>query len=692
MSFPLGVLPDLSAGVTDAIVAVVFFTIWRGSRQIHVLTFSLSFAGIAATVLLAAINYVFGPLSWRGAVADAAFIGAETLLLAGCTGLTGRRVPWRLLVGGGFLLYAIARITSIYSVPGALYLPELGALAYGWIAAVFATSPAMAGFRVLAYAFLVRMLVHLPWMWAYQHRLAPLLHSVDQILIVTIALALVVTELSRARRQAEVAAGRELRLQAEHIAAEEASRAKTDFLANMSHELRTPLNGILGFAQILQRDKALTERQVRGLKIIDESGRHLLTLINDILDLARIEASKFELYPTEIKLPVFLRMVCDIIRVKAEEKSLLFVYEAAPDLPDHLRVDETRLRQVLLNLLSNAVKFTDTGQVTLRVMRLQPPAVSAAADAMVRLRFEVEDNGIGMSEAQLARLFNPFEQLAEVKRREGGTGLGLAISRQLARLMGGDIEVRSRPTKGSVFWFDVEVSATDAQGQVPPAHGAPIGYEGERRKILVVDDVPHNLTMLLDSLGTLGFEMAEASNGEEALDVAVRFRPDLIAMDLMMPVLDGFEAMRRLRLMPEFADVPMIATSASATQDVQARCRAAGANAFIPKPIERDLLLKTIARLTDLTWISEESKGQSTDIVGAGDRNLMCPPPEEMVVLRQLAQTGNMRTICDRADFLKSLDARYAPFATRLSTLAARCQSKAIVAFVEEFSAHRDEP
>jgi signal transduction histidine kinase/ActR/RegA family two-component response regulator len=612
MSFPLAVLPDLSAGITDAIVAVVFLAIWRGTREIHVLTFSLSFAGIAATVLLAALNYVSGPIPWRGAVADAAFVGAEALLLAGCAGLAERRVPWRFMLGVGVLLYAIARVTSIYGIPGALYLPELGALAYAWIAAVLVTSPAMAGIRVLAFAFLVRALVNLPWMWAYRHGLAPLVHSVDQILIVTIALVLVVAELSRARRLAEDATGRELLLQAEQIAARQASRAKSDFLANMSHELRTPLNGILGFAQILQRDKGLTERQSRGLKIIDESGQHLLTLINDILDLARIEASKLDLYPTEIKLPAFLRMVCDIIRVKAEEKRLVFVCETAPELPDYVLADEKRLRQVLLNLLSNAVKFTDTGQVTFRVIRLQPRASGGAAAAMVRLRFEVEDSGIGMSEAQLGRLFHPFEQLAEVTRREGGTGLGLAISRELVRLMGGDIEVRSRPSMGSVFCFDLDVAAAASQAQPPSARRAPIGYEGKRRRILVVDDVPQNLAMLLDSLGTLGFDMADASNGEEALDVAARFGPDLIAMDLMMPVMDGFEAMRRLRLRPEFADVPIIATSASTTQDVQARCRAVGANAFIPKPVEQDLLLETIALLMHLSWISEESKAQQT--------------------------------------------------------------------------------
>jgi len=208
---------------------------------------------------------------------------------------------------------------------------------------------------------------------------------------------------------------------------------------------------------------------------------------------------------------------------------------------------------------------------------------------------------------------------------------------------------------------------------------------------MVVDDVPHNRTMLIDSLGALDFEMAEASNGEEALAAAARFRPDLIVMDLMMPVMDGFEAMRRLRLVSGFADLPMIATSASATQDVQARCREAGASAFIPKPIEQDLLLATMARLMDLRWVREQVDAESTEIFGAGDRNPVCPPPEEMMVLRHLALTGNMRTIADRADYLKGLDAKYAPFATRLSALAERFQSKAIVNLVEEYSARQDE-
>ncbi|MDB6101621.1 MAG: hypothetical protein JWO52_1620 [Gammaproteobacteria bacterium] len=258
-----------------------------------------------------------------------------------------------------------------------------------------------------------------------------------------------------------VEAAREAALsEAQHLA-----RQRSEFLAQMSHELRTPLNAIMGFAQILQRDKTLAERQTRALKIIDESGHHLLTLIDDILDLARIDAAKVELYPCEVNFAAFMEIVCDTIQVKAEDKSLLFNYRAAPDLPGTLRVDEKRLRQILLNLLSNAVKFTDSGRITLRVMRLGAAAVRGGD--LVRLRFEVEDEGIGMTEQQMARLFQPFEQVAESKRREGGSGLGLAISRQLIRLMGGDVEVRSQPDEGSVFSFEIEVPASQRQVQLP---------------------------------------------------------------------------------------------------------------------------------------------------------------------------------------------------------------------------------
>ena len=407
----------------------------------------------------------------------------------------------------------------------------------------------------------------------------------------------------RERKQAEAA--RETAL-AEAVAL---ARQRSQFLAQMSHELRTPLNAIIGYAHLLGRDRAhLTERLASGLATIRESGQHLLTLINDILDLARVEAGKMVLHAAPIDLGVFLQVLANIIRVKAEEKGLAFDCALAPGLPAAVTVDETRLRQVLLNLLGNAVKFTDSGKVSLRVLPAAPTGAQADQDgqATARLRFEVADTGIGMTGQQLGRIFQPFEQVATAQRREGGTGLGLAISRELIRLMGGDIEVRSRPGEGSVFSFEIEVPALQTRLQALPARGAAIGYGGPRRRILVVDDVPQARAMLLDALGALGFEVADAGNGEEALAAVSRFRPDLVVMDLVMPVMDGFEATRRLRLLPEGVKLPVIATSVNVSAQTQARCRAVGVDVFIGKPVELKALLDAIAATLGLAWLHEE--------------------------------------------------------------------------------------
>ena len=379
--------------------------------------------------------------------------------------------------------------------------------------------------------------------------------------------------------------------------AERLARQRSAFLAQMSHELRTPLNGILGFAQLLQQDKGLNERQMRGVKIIRESGQHLLTLINDILDLARIDAAKVELNPSDVALPSFLAVVADIVRVKAEEKSLLFVEQFAPDLPHSVRADEKRLRQVLLNLLSNAVKFTDGGEVVLAVS-----AVGRAA-GKVMLRFVVRDSGIGMTVAQRDRLFKPFEQVSEVSRREGGSGLGLAISRELVRLMGGDIEVSSDAGTGSRFWFDVELPLGAHRPLAPSAPGRPAGYAGRRRSVLIVDDVPQNRAVLVDSLNVLGFDLVEAVDGQQALACAERMRPDLIVMDMTMPVMDGLEATRRIRRSPALASIPIMASSGSTSHHTESDCLKAGADAFLAKPIDHDAFLAETGRLLSLTWI-----------------------------------------------------------------------------------------
>jgi signal transduction histidine kinase/CheY-like chemotaxis protein len=478
-----------------------------------------------------------------------------------------------------------------------------------------------------------------------------------------------------------VEAAREAALsEAQHLA-----RQRSVFLAHMSHELRTPLNAITGFAQLLQRDKTLSERQARGLKIIDESSRHLLTLINDLLDLARIDAARIELYPTEVSLPAFMEIVCDTMQMKAVDKGLMFVFEAAPDLPGSISVDERRLRQILLNLLSNAVKFTDAGRITLRIMRTDPLIEGHAAPPSARLRFEVEDQGIGMTDAQMSRLFQPFEQVHEGRRREGGTGLGLAITHQLIRFMGGNIEVRSQLGQGSMFSFDIEVPVLRDEVRAPQVHRTPAGYRGERRRILVVDDVMPNRAMLVEVLASLGFVVDEALDGEKALESVERLWPDLIIIDLMMPAMDGFEATRRLRARGATRNIPIVATSASATREIEDRSRDVGANAFVSKPIQEAVLLGTIAELLHLEWTFEEAA--STEAKAAMEAaDVVPPPPDELEVLRELALAGNMRSLRDRADYVRSLDRRYAAFAAQLRMLAEGYQSSAITDLIERYS------
>jgi signal transduction histidine kinase/ActR/RegA family two-component response regulator len=477
--------------------------------------------------------------------------------------------------------------------------------------------------------------------------------------------------IDRERKEAEAA--RETAL-AEAVAL---ARQRSQFLAQMSHELRTPLNAIIGYADLLGRDRDhLTERLASGLTTIHESGQHLLTLINDILDLARVEAGKMVLHPAAVHLETFLQVLANIMRVKAEEKGLAFSYELAPGLPAAVTIDETRLRQVLLNLLGNAVKFTDTGRVSLRVL----PAASAGAPGSARLRFEVADSGIGMSTQQLGRIFQPFEQVAAAQRREGGTGLGLAISQQLVQLMGGHIDVASTPGKGSTFSFEIDVPVATAAPDAAAPHETLLGYEGERKRLLVVDDVPQNRAMLLDLLQETGFNVAAAANGRECLVLVDSFRPDLILMDVMMPVMDGNETTRQIRHMPGWGDVPIVAVTASASADDERRSRAAGASAFLAKPVDHDLLLRTIGRLLALEWTTAQPAP-----AGGEEAPMAVPPSDEIETLWQLAQIGNMREIRERAAYLRGLDPAYGTFANRLDTLAQGYHSKQLVVFVARF-------
>ncbi len=413
-------------------------------------------------------------------------------------------------------------------------------------------------------------------------------------------------ELRHHRERLEQAvAGRTRELQQAKEVAESASAAKSEFLARMSHELRTPLNAVLGYTQILKMDGNLTGRQRAGLDHIQTSGEHLLTLIVDILDLSRIEAGKTELLVAPTVLRPLLQGVGDIVRLKAEEKGLAFNVLAHPELPASVMADEKRLRQVLINLLGNAVKFTDRGHVTLSVT--PEPGTTGGS---TRVRFEVSDSGVGIEPAALRRLFQPFEQAGEAHHRAAGTGLGLAISRQLVELMGGEIHVHTRHGEGSRFWFVLdfpEAIEEPVRAAEPPPRAVSRRYEGHRRRVLVVDDVAANRHLLCDLLERHGFEVDLAHDGAQALERVRAGQPDLVLMDIRMPVMDGLEATARLRAEEATRRLPIVAVSANASPEDRRRCLEGGADAFLAKPVQHELLTAVLTEQLALRWVDAPS-------------------------------------------------------------------------------------
>ncbi len=380
--------------------------------------------------------------------------------------------------------------------------------------------------------------------------------------------------------------------------AEAANQAKSRFLAHMSHELRTPLNSILGFSQLMAKDPALTTDQRDQLRIINRSGEHLLAMINDVLDLSKIEAGHIQIARTPFHLAHLCNEVAELMRARAAEKQLHLRTLLDPDLPTHVRSDPLRLRQILVNLLGNAIKFTQSGGIELR----------CRAPAPDRLRFEVVDTGIGIAADKVDTIFESFTQI-ENEFSSKGTGLGLAITRKLVELLGGNIGVDSTPGQGSRFWLELPVdtaASENAPVPAPPAesvHIVGLAPGQPQWRILAAEDDPDSQHLLRRLLGDIGFAVRIAANGEQAVQEFSTWHPHLILMDILMPILDGRQATLAIRALENGAAVPIVALTASVLQQEQAPLLAAGCNEILLKPIKLNETLAAIARHLPVSYL-----------------------------------------------------------------------------------------
>lgn len=458
--------------------------------------------------------------------------------------------------------------------------------------------------------------------------------------------------------------------------AEAANRAKSVFLANMSHELRTPLNVILGFTQLLIRGGSLNPQQQEYLDTINRSGEHLLTLINDVLEMSKIEAGRITLNPTNFDLHSLLNWLYQMFQMKAQSKGLHLVIEQSPDLPQYIRTDESKLRQVLVNLVGNAIKFTHDGSVVLRISQLTNQQITDTPHPTpppLTLLFEIEDTGPGITPEDLSQLFQPFVQTETGHKSQEGTGLGLAISQKFVSLMGGDITVNSTFGSGSTFRFTIQAIVVD-EGAQPKlvVRRTVIGLAAGQPtyRILVVEDKPENRQILLKLLTSVGFEVREAINGVEAIALCETWQPHLIWMDIRMPVMNGYEATKRIKAASEQANRQppvVIALTGSVFEEDRKVALSMGCCDFVRKPFQADIIFEKMAEYLGVRYVyAEADKGRGVGELRSRDADassrslvtnsqpsttslhpadLADMPPEWLSQLHQAASRVNARQV-----------------------------------------------
>jgi len=464
-----------------------------------------------------------------------------------------------------------------------------------------------------------------------------------------------------------------MKVQEDMRIAQAESQAKSEFLANISHDLRTPLNGILGYTQILIKDKHLDKKYHEQIKVIHKSGEHLLLLINDILDLSKIDAKKMQLQISDFYFNDFLQRIVDICQVLARKKNVHLKFYVSKECPVCVKGDEKRLRQVLLNLINNAIKYTPKGQVSFEVLRVNN-----------LIRFLVKDTGVGIPNNKLKSIFEPFHQLNNQPQQSEGTGLGLAISRRIIQLMNSDIFVSSQLKKGSSFWFEIDLPEVFTKKKRIRNKEKWMEFNGEGYRVLIVDDNHMNRMFFVQMLKRNKFELYEAEDGLQAVEFTEKYRPHLILMDIMMPKMSGIEAIAEIRKQPKNSNIIIFTVSANAEMQNVCNETPHSCNEFLLKPLDIGVFYTKLKKYLDIESGQESVNEQFAQNIS---EKIIPPDSSDINALYQMAKTGNVLRVEKMAIALESKNKDFKNFSTKIQEMAKGFKINELKAFLEQYMA-----